>query len=62
MPPNNWMQLTRPAPRQLVARSSQLIQVFCGRGPAVERQEEATEEARIANPWLKGSRTWRQEP
>jgi hypothetical protein len=28
MPQNNRMQLTRPAPRQLGARSSQLIRVF----------------------------------
>jgi hypothetical protein len=50
------------ARRGRLAPPSQLNRVFCGRGPAVEKREEATEEARIANPWLKGSRTWRQEP
>ena len=30
MLPNNRMQLTRPALRHLVARSSQLIRVFAG--------------------------------
>jgi hypothetical protein len=48
--------------RDRLAPPSQLIRVFCGRGPAVEKQVEATEEAGVAKPWRKGSRTWLRDP